>query len=116
MSIKDVREYHLKMTADYIDLKETIDKLESEITEETSKDALNNISLLKEQVEKVQENYNRINYIMYLFDKPTRKSKRKKWEKQNQKRLNSIPEKDRLEFISKENKNNLDGLKKYVKC
>ena len=116
MSIKDVREYHLKMTSDYVDLKETINKLESEITEETSKEALNNISLLKEQAEKVQENYNRINYIMYLFDKPTRKSKHKKWEKQNENRLKIIPIKDRLDGISEENKNNLDGLKKYVKC
>lgn len=116
MSIKDVRDYHTRMTADYIELKETLEKLESEITEETSKEALNNISQLKKQAEHVQENYNRINYIMYLFDKPTRKSKHKKWENQNKKKLSKIPNKDRLSGVSDENKNNLSELKKYISC
>ena len=114
MSIKDVRDYHLKMTRDYVDLKETLDRLESEITEETSAEALKNISTLKKQAEKIQENYNRINYIIYLLDKPVRPSKQGRWSKQNQKRLEAIPNKDRLSGISDENKGNLHSLKKYI--
>ena len=75
MSIKEVRDYHLRMTSDYLSLKETLDKLESEITPETSTAALANIEQIKKQVARVQENYNRINYIMYLLDMPKRKSK-----------------------------------------
>ena len=116
MSIKDVRDYHLKMTSDYMELKTTLDTLQSEIDEESSAEALKNISELKALANKVQENYNRINYIIYLLDKPTRKNKHTKWENQNKKRLNDIPNKDRLDAISKENKQSLDGLKKYVPC
>lgn len=116
MSIKDVRDYHLRMMADYIDLKTTLERLESEITPETSEQALKNIADIKQRVNKVQENYNRINYIMYLLDKPARKKKQEKWSKQNTKRLENIPEKDRLEFVKNENKTNLDNLKQYIKC
>ena len=96
MSIKEVRDYHLRMTADYMELKRTLDTLESEITPETSKQALDNIDSIKKQVARLQENYNRINYIMYLLDMPAKKKKIPRWVKQNQKRSDSIPEEDRM--------------------
>lgn len=116
MSIKEVRDYHLRMTSDYISLKETLDRLEAEITPETSKVALDNIEQIKKQVARVQENYNRINYIIYLLDMPKRKKKQHSWEKQNKKFLNAIPEKDRKEGIEKENKEIISNLNKYIDC
>lgn len=116
MSVKDVREYYMKMTADYMELKETLSILESEVTPETSELALKNIDAIKQRVAKLQENYNRINYIMFLLDMPQRKNKKVKWVNQEKKRLDAIPEKDRLEFIQKENKEIVDGLKSYIKC
>jgi len=116
MSIKDVRDYHLRMTSDYLSLKETLDKLQSEITPETSKEALANIERIKQQVERVQENYNRVNYIIYLLDKPKRKRKQHAWEKQHKKALNAIPKKDKLEGIEKENKEIINDLNKYIDC
>ena len=116
MSIKDVRDYHLRMTADYMELKETIKQLESEITNEMSSEALKNIEILKKRAESVQENYNRINYIIYLLDMPTKKKKQKRWTNQEKRRLESIPTSDRLEAVQEENKSNLDELKKYMKC
>ena len=116
MSIKEVRDYHLRMTSDYLSLKETLDKLESEITPEASTAALANIEQIKKQVARVQENYNRINYIMYLLDMPKRKSKQHSWEKQHKKVFSSIPEKDREEGVSKENKEVISHLNKYIDC
>ena len=55
MSIKEVRDYHLRMTSDYLSLKETLDKLESEITPEASTAALANIEQIKKQVARVQK-------------------------------------------------------------
>lgn len=116
MSIKDVRDYHLRMTSDFVELKETIKQLESEITPDMSTEALQNIESLKKRAERIQENYNRINYIIYLLDMPTRKSKKARWENQEKKRLGRIPESDRLTGVHKENKSNLEELKKYMKC
>ena len=116
MSIKEVRDYHLRMTSDYIELKKTLEQLESEVTPETSKVALDNIENIKKQVARVQENYNRINYIIYLLDMPKRKEKHAKWTKQNQKKLEEIPEKDREMLILKENKAVIDDLNNYIKC
>ena len=116
MSLKDVKEYYMRMTSDYLDLKETLDRLESEVTEDTAPIVLENIQRLKENAEKVQENYNRLNYIMYLFDLPNRKEKKARWVNQNKKRLKEIPEKDRMAFVQGENKTNIDELKKYIKC
>lgn len=116
MSLRDVKEYYMRMTSDYLELKNTIDRLEAEVTEDTAPIVLENIHRLKENAEKVQENYNRLNYIMYLFDMPNRKSKKARWVNQNKKRLKEIPEKDRMAFVTKENQANIDGLKKYIKC
>lgn len=114
MSIKDVRKYHMRMTADYKELKNTLKKLESEITPESSKNALQAIDVIKKQVAVVEENFNRINYIIYLLDMPQRKKKKQRWENQNKKKIDSIPEKDRLDGVHDENKNMIKSLNEYI--
>lgn len=116
MSVKEVRDYYMRMTSDYIELKQTLEKLESEITPETSAVALQNIDNIRKQCKAVQENYNRINYIMYLLDMPKNNKKKQKWSKQEKRRLESIPEEARLPFIQKENKAVISNLKKYINC
>lgn len=114
MSLKDVKDYHMKMTSDYMQMKKTIDQLESEISPEKSTEALANLNRIKESAKAVEVNYNRINYIMYLLNMPTRKKKQLKYENQHKKQLNNISEKDRLEGIQKENKENISTLKQYL--
>ena len=114
MSIRDVRKYHMRMTADYKELKDTLKKLESEITPESSKNAIQSLDTIKKQVAVVEENFNRINYIMYLLDIPQRKKKQQRWEAQNKKKIDSIPEKDRLDNIHNENKNMIKSLNEYI--
>ena len=116
MSVKDVKDYYMKMTADYIEMKDTIDRMESEVTEETAKVVLENIKQLKATAEKVEENYRRISYIMFLLDMPNRKKKRDRYKNQNKKLLNKIPNKDTLEGIQEENNKNLNELKTYIDC
>lgn len=114
MSIEHVKDYYMRMTSDYLELKETIDRLEAEVTEDTAPIVLENIHRLKENANKVQENYNRIKYIMYLLDKPKNKKKQARWEKQNKRKLESIPEKDRLKYIHEDNKNNIDLIRSFM--
>ena len=86
------------------------------ITEETAKVVLENIKQLKATAEKVEENYKRISYIMFLLDMPNRKKKRDRYKNQNKKLLNKIPNKDTLEGIQEENNKNLNELKTYIDC
>ena len=114
MSIEHVRDYYMRMTSDYVELKKTLDRLEREITPETSSQALEAIERIRKEAEIVQQNYNRIKYIIYLLDKPKNKKKQARWEKQNKRKLESIPEKDRLKYIHEDNKNNIDLIRSFM--
>lgn len=76
MAIRDVKEYYFKMLAQYIEMKNDLADFEQAlkdgfITEEQMQTAF-------EEVNKVQQNYERLSYIMYLLNLPNRKSKRKR--------------------------------------
>ena len=116
MSVKEVKEYYMRMTSDYVALKETLQKLESEINEDTTQVVLDNIQQIKKQYTLVEENYNRLSYVMYLLNMPKRNKKKKKWAIQNKNSLNKIPEKDRLEAVHQENKDVISNLKQYISC
>jgi hypothetical protein len=74
MAIKDVRYYFFTMLAQYVEEKQNLADFEEAlkeglITEEQMQDALEN-------VDKLEENYHRLAYIMYLLSLPNRKSKK----------------------------------------
>lgn len=76
MALKDVKEYYFKMLGQYLEMKEDLTDFEQAlkdgfITEEQMQAAF-------EEVNKVQQNYERLSYIMYLLNLPNRKSKRKR--------------------------------------
>lgn len=81
MAIKDVKEYYFKMTAQYLEMKADLTDFEQAlkdgfITEEQLQDAF-------DEVDKIQQNYERLSYIMYLLSLPNRKSKQAKHKKEN---------------------------------
>ena len=76
MALRDVKNYYFKMLAQYMEMKSDLADFEQAlkdgfITEEQLQTAF-------EEVNKVQQNYERLSYIIYLFNLPNRKSKRKK--------------------------------------
>lgn len=76
MAIRDVKDYYFKMLSQYMEMKGDLADFEQAlkdgfITEEQMQAAF-------EEVNKVQQNYERLSYIMYLLNLPNRKSKRKK--------------------------------------
>ena len=52
-----------------------------------------------------------LSYIMFLFNKPKRKKKEKKYIQQNKKLLSTIPEKNTKEGIIQENKQVISSIK-----
>ena len=61
-------------------------------------------------IEPLKVNYERISYIMYLFNKPVRRKKKFSYEFENKKRLNNFSNSS-LEDIHKENQEVIKNLK-----
>jgi hypothetical protein len=83
MALVDVKSYYYKMLAQYLEMKADLADFEQAlqdgfITEDQVVEA-------KEEVNKLEENYHRLTYIMYLLEMPKRPSRRKKFEKSNEK-------------------------------
>ena len=81
MAIRDVKDYYFKMVAQYLEMKADLADFEQAlkdgfITEDQMQAAF-------DEVDKVQQNYERLSYIMYLLNLPNRKSKQKKYKAAN---------------------------------
>lgn len=80
MAIKDVRHYYYNVLVQYLEEKQNLADFEDalktgRITEEEMQEAVDTVS-------KLEENYHRLAYIMYLLDMPNRKSKKAIYTKQ----------------------------------
>ena len=122
MAVKDVKEYYFKMLAQYLEMKADLADFEFAlkegfITESQMQEAIN-------EVNKIQQNYDRLTYIMYLLELPRRNSKKDKYNKANKKLLEAFKDKaatsdavmlentsalkafrDEIKQLQKENKN-----------
>ena len=87
MSVKHVKDYYNTMTKDYIDAKETLEKMKNEITDESASEYIKRVDEFKSYFYKIEENYKRISYIIYLLDMPNKKEKKRKYEKMNSKKV-----------------------------
>ena len=81
MALRDVKDYYFKMLSQYMEMKADLADFEQAlkdgfITEEQMQNAF-------DEVNKVQQNYERLSYIMYLLSLPNRKSKQKKYNTMN---------------------------------
>lgn len=111
MSKKHVEEYYLTMLSDYTEMKTVLDELQKNITDDTASTYINQINNIKDKVKLLEANYKRLSYIMFLLNKPNKKSKEDRYLKRENKRLNSIPENAKEEFIRKENKEIINYIK-----
>ena len=92
----------------YKQLKETLTEMEEEF--KNSVQDVDKIEQVRKMIEPLKVNYERISYIMYLFNKPVRKKKRFSYEFENKKRLNNFSNSS-LEDIHRENQEVIKNLK-----
>ncbi len=109
MARKDVRDYYFSMLAQYLEEKENLADFEEAlksgyITEEQMQEAL-------ETVSKLEENYHRLTYIMYLLDMPNKKSKKNNYSLQNKTIIEALAKLGADENSVK--KENFDALKHF---
>lgn len=107
MSVKDVKDYYDKIANDYHELVLTLKELEEEYNNNlVSPEALEN---LKKQIEPIKTNFRTISYIIYLLNKPVKKEKQGRYQKQNKKLLENSRT---LEEVRKENKTIINNISK----
>lgn len=114
MAIKDVKEYYFKMLEQYMEMKADMADFEQAlkdgfITEEQLQAAM-------EEVNKVQQNYDRLTYIMYLLELPRKDSKKVRHNNSNRKLVAAFKErKADTEAIDYENKCALKAFRDELK-
>ena len=101
MSIKHVEEYYNQICRQYQEMLDDIKDLEKECTEGIVEPE--RIDRLKEQIAPIKNNYERWSYMMFLLHQPNRKSKVKRYQKQNEKLLKSLSKENSLDSILEEN-------------
>ena len=109
MSKEHVDAYYKEVCQNYIEMNEAIKDMEDECNRglvDTDK-----LEEMKKMVEPLKNNYMTLSYIMFLFNKPKRKKKEKKYIQQNKKLLSNIPEKNTKEGIIQENKQVISSIK-----
>lgn len=101
MALKDIHNYYNQICKQYSDMLNEIRDFE----EEARKGLIEpeRLDKIKEDIAPLKDNYERWSYMMFLLNKPSRKSKYKKYEQQNKKLLQSIQDKNKMDAILKEN-------------
>lgn len=79
MALIDVKEYYYKMLNQYMEMKADLADFEQAVRDgHITEDQL---ATVKEDFTAVEQNYNRLTYIMYLFELPKTKKKKLKYKK-----------------------------------
>lgn len=114
MALKDVKKYFNEVENQYFEMLENVKDFE---------EALKSGFLEQEQVDqaeqmlnRLKENYNRLCYIMVLFNRPCKKKKAKKFDQQNSAIYKYLDEVDASkENVITENTDVLKNFKEFIK-
>ena len=101
MAVKDVVKYYHEIQGQYQSLNNKLIKLTEEINNNLAPPEL--YERLEKEIQPLKNNYQTISYIMYLLNKPTRRSKEFKYNKQSEKLLKQIDLKNTAEGKINEN-------------
>ena len=105
MAREDVQEYYEKICVDYAELLSTLKEMEQEGVPKES------VEQISSMVTKLKENYQRVSYIMFLLNKPKRKSKYNKYLKANKSLIKYLKSQNAFDTELAENQQVLNELK-----
>lgn len=114
MAIRDVKEYYFKMLGQYMEMKADMADFEQALKDDfITEDQMQNAI---DEMYKVQQNYDRLTYIMYLLELPRRESKKAKHNNSNRKLVAAFKEREAdAESIDYENKCALKAFRDELK-
>lgn len=108
MSQKDVIKYYNEVAENYKDMLENLKDMEEEMKE--SLVTPEQVDQMKRMAQPVVDNYKTLSYIIFLLNRPTKKEKFNRHEKQNKKLLENCRTKEEVLNENKEALNNLKNL------
>ena len=114
MAIRDVKEYYYKVQAQYLEMKADLEDFNEalragHITEEQLESA-------KADIMQLEQNYNRLTYILFLLEQPRRKEKVEAFNNRNESLVNYFKtEQASEEEVIEENKSVLNHLREELK-
>lgn len=109
MSVKDVKRYYDEVANQYVEMRKEL----KDFTELAEKSMFEpeRLDLIKETIRPLMRNYEMLSYVMYLLNMPTKKQKKKKYEKMNGSLLKSISDKNTKNGVVSENVGVIDQLR-----
>lgn len=108
MSQKDVIKYYNEVVESYKDMLENLKDIEEEMKE--SLVTPEQVEQMKRMAQPIVDNYKTLSYIIFLLNKPTKKEKFNRYERQNKKLLENCRTKEEVLNENKEALNNLKNL------
>lgn len=110
MSRKHVDDYFNQLYSDYLEMIEALKDMEEECKNGIV--SPDRVEQLKNMLEPIKINYERISYIIFLLNMPNKKEKRRWYDKQHSKiKFNN---QNTLEGVRQENKQALEDAKKSL--
>ena len=108
MSQKEVIKYYNEVAENYKDMLENLKDMDEEMKE--SLVTPEQVEQMKRMAQPVVDNYKTLSYIIFLLNRPTKKEKFNRYEKQNKKLLENCRTKEEVLNENKEALNNLKNL------
>lgn len=108
MSQKDVIKYYNEVVESYKDMLENLKDIEEEMKE--SLVTPEQVEQMKRMAQPIVNNYKTLSYIIFLLNRPTKKEKFNRYEKQNKKLLENCRTKEEVLNENEEALNNLKNL------
>ena len=114
MAVRDVKEYYYKLLVQSAEMKADLEDFKKAL--EAGYITEDKLAEVKEQVNVIEANFERVGYIMYLLEMPNKKDKKAKWKRQNTKVSNHFADvKADEQAVFDENKSAIDHLRAELK-
>ena len=116
MALKDVKDYFYSLQSSYLSMKELVEQLDKDLKEGKVQEF--QVEQSRILLQAIKTNYDRLAYVMFLFEKPNNRTKSSKYNnnKANQKLANYFKtNKATKEDTLKENEEALAKLRKLIK-
>ena len=111
MAKKDFDRYYKEVENQYLEMLDNLkDFQEAAMNKLIEPERLQEIEA---NIAPIKQNYQRLSYVMYLLNKPTKKQKQAKYNKVNKKLIEKLKGHDE-QSILKENENSIENLRKTL--
>lgn len=113
MALRDVKEYYYKVQAQYLEMKADLEDFNEALRAgHITEDQLEGV---KNDVFQLEQNYNRLTYVLFLLEQPRRKEKVKAFNERNESLVNYFKtEQASEEEVLEENKSVLNHLREEL--